>query len=364
VVRLDPPRQRIDFRRHLDRPQHSGSACQVTRSDLLAATAVRVQLAAFERLGLTRAKIAAEAGLLDADIMDSDGLLPASRVFAMWQNAEREWSRPALGLTAAGQVPFGACEVMDYLMASSATVADAVSQLGDYLALLTRATRFEVHDRRERPYCQMIWRIQPRDVMFHQRDFSLALAADRVFHLSGHRPVCVELLGPPLASGRQYADRFGAEVALRAKRNALTYSRAAWTSALPARDQMLNRTLRRHAQLLLDRQPVSERATIAEQVRAVLLRSSRVGIASIEEVARALATSPRTLQRRLRVEGVRFDTLSENVRASLAQAYLGDPALSISEVAYLIGFSESSAFSRAFRRWTGRTPRVFRREEL
>jgi AraC-like DNA-binding protein len=250
--------------------------------------------------------------------MDSDGLLPASRVFAMWQNAEREWSRPALGLTAAGQVPFGACEVMDYLMASSATVADAVSQLGDYLALLTRATRFEVHDRRERPYCQMIWRIQPRDVMFHQRDFSLALAADRVFHLSGHRPVCVELLGPPLASGRQYADRFGAEVALRAKRNALTYSRAAWTSALPARDQMLNRMLRRHAQLLLDRQPVSERATIAEQVRAVLLRSSRVGIASIEEVARALATSPRTLQRRLRVEGVRFDTLSENVRASCA----------------------------------------------
>ena len=364
MVRLDPPRQRIDFRRHLDRPQHSGFACQVTRSDLLAATAVRVHLAAFERLGLTRAKIAAEAGLLDADILDPDALLPASRVFAVWESAEREWSRPALGLMAAGQVPFGACEVMDYLMASSATVADAVSQLGDYLALLTRATRFELHDRRDRPYCRMIWKIQPRDIMFHQRDFSLALAADRVFHLSGHRPVCVELLGPPLASARQYAGRFGTEVVLRAKRNALTYSRAAWTSALPARDQMLNRMLRRHAQLLLDRQPVSERATIAEQVRAALLRSSRVGIASIEDVARALATSPRTLQRRLRVEGVRFETISEDVRASLAQAYLGDPALSISEVAYLIGFSESSAFSRAFRRWTGRTPRVFRRQEV
>jgi hypothetical protein len=68
--------------------------------------------------------------------------------------------------------------------------------------------------------------------------------------------------------------------------------------------------LRRHAQLLLDRQPVSERSTVTDQVRAELLRTSHVGLASIDQVAGGLAMTARTLQRRLRVEGGGFDNLS------------------------------------------------------
>ena len=81
---------------------------------------------------------------------------------------------------------------------------------------------------------------------------------------------------------------------------------------------------------------------------------------SIDDIARRLATSPRSLQRRLRDEGVTFADLVRRTREDLARRYLKDPGLTVTEVAYLLGFSEASAFSRAFRAWTGRTPGEFR----
>jgi AraC-like DNA-binding protein len=94
-----------------------------------------------------------------------------------------------------------------------------------------------------------------------------------------------------------------------------------------------------------------------------LLRKPEIGLASIEQVARELGMSVRTLQRRLRLEGVSFEEIGDDIRTTLAKSYLRDSGMSISEVSYLLGFSEPSAFSRAFRNWTGTSPQDFRRAE-
>ena len=70
--------------------------------------------------------------------------------------------------------------------------------------------------------------------------------------------------------------------------------------------------------------------------------------------------SRRTLQRRLAAQQTTLTALREEVRKELALAWLGEPRLSITEVAYLLGFSRPSAFHRAFKRWTGQTPAGFR----
>ncbi|MBZ0119629.1 MAG: helix-turn-helix transcriptional regulator [Sandaracinaceae bacterium] len=77
-------------------------------------------------------------------------------------------------------------------------------------------------------------------------------------------------------------------------------------------------------------------------------------------MAKGLATSARTLQRTLRDEGSSFAALLDQARAATARAYLRDPALSLAEIAWLLGFSDQSTFSRAFKRWTGATPGAFR----
>jgi AraC-like DNA-binding protein len=80
----------------------------------------------------------------------------------------------------------------------------------------------------------------------------------------------------------------------------------------------------------------------------------------IETVARRLATSPRTLQRRLAAEGLSYQQVLDEWRQAAAERHLTASALSIGEIAYLLGFSEPAPFHRAFKRWYGITPRAFR----
>jgi AraC-like DNA-binding protein len=80
----------------------------------------------------------------------------------------------------------------------------------------------------------------------------------------------------------------------------------------------------------------------------------------IDVTARRLATTPRTLQRRLSRAGTSFEALCDDVRKQAAHYYLADTTLSIAEVTYLLGYSEPTAFHRAFKRWYGTTPHAFR----
>ena len=82
------------------------------------------------------------------------------------------------------------------------------------------------------------------------------------------------------------------------------------------------------------------------------------GTASMESVAERLAVSRQTLYRRLKSEGVTFETVLDELRHQLALHYLSGRKTSVNETAYLVGFSESAAFSRAFKRWTGTSPRA------
>jgi AraC-like DNA-binding protein len=84
------------------------------------------------------------------------------------------------------------------------------------------------------------------------------------------------------------------------------------------------------------------------------------GKANVEEVARQLAVSPRTLARRLGEEGTSFSDVLEGLRTDLAARYLAEKEFGIAQVAWLLGYQETSAFSRAFKRWTGKAPRDIR----
>jgi AraC-like DNA-binding protein len=87
------------------------------------------------------------------------------------------------------------------------------------------------------------------------------------------------------------------------------------------------------------------------------------GKARLGEIARKLATSQRTLARRLASEGLSFGKVLDELRADLAQRHLRDTGLSISQIAWLLGYQEVSAFTHAFRRWTGMTPREMRAQD-
>jgi AraC-like DNA-binding protein len=105
------------------------------------------------------------------------------------------------------------------------------------------------------------------------------------------------------------------------------------------------------------------RGTLRVRVENAIAPLLPHGKARIEEIARRLGTSPRTLARQLASEGLTFAGILAELRADLARRYLNDQDLAISEIAWLLGYQEVSTFTHAFKRWTGKTPREARMQK-
>ena len=104
----------------------------------------------------------------------------------------------------------------------------------------------------------------------------------------------------------------------------------------------------------------SRENSFRRRVEAELKPLLASGTIRIESIARALGCSRQTLYRRLKAEGLTFAQVLDDLRRRLALKLIRDPALSVKEIGYRLGFSDPAAFSRAFKRWTGKSPQGFR----
>jgi AraC-like DNA-binding protein len=129
----------------------------------------------------------------------------------------------------------------------------------------------------------------------------------------------------------------------------------------PAANAELHSILEVQAERLLSR--ARAELGFCDQVRALLERTLP-RVPDMQEAARVLSLSERSLRRRLADEGSSYSELVEQTQSALAQRWLSDPTKSLKEVAYVLGFANASSFHRAFKRWTGTSPAAFRLERL
>jgi AraC-like DNA-binding protein len=151
---------------------------------------------------------------------------------------------------------------------------------------------------------------------------------------------------------------FRAPIRFSAPVDALVLDTAQLESPVRDADPALRRVLEDYLEGLL---PQTEPEDLLEAVRCRVREGTHGRLPSIDAVAHALAMSPRTLQRKLSAQGTTYQELVTEVRKDLARQHLTDSRLSISEIAFLLGFSDVSTFHRAFKRWTQQTPSAFRR---
>ena len=184
------------------------------------------------------------------------------------------------------------------------------------------------------------------------------LAIGRELTGSQLAPVEVHFPYPQSQAGRErYPGVEGHERWQRA-RPALVLSKLDLDRAVVEADPDLGRYLERYAESVL-RSLASEKP-VSRQVREAIWTELKTGQPTLEQVAVDLHVSPRTLQRRLNSEGTSFSDLLEELRRSMAKLLLHRNDLAIHEVAFLLGYSEPSAFYRAFRRWQNTSPQAFR----
>jgi AraC-like DNA-binding protein len=153
----------------------------------------------------------------------------------------------------------------------------------------------------------------------------------------------------------EYDRIFGVPVVFGSKWNALRVDRNFLSLRQPPVNRYVFGVLSERAGALL--KSLEEATTTRGKVEGLLIPILHMGDPSVERIADKLGVSRQTLYRNLKAEGVTYEKLLDELRHKMALHYLDGKKVSVNETAYLVGFSDPSAFSRAFRRWTGSSPR-------
>ena len=157
----------------------------------------------------------------------------------------------------------------------------------------------------------------------------------------------------------ELAAYFGGNLDFSASVDELTFSGTAKDLRVVSADPFLNELLVANCEEALSRRPTN-RGSFRSAVQNAIVPLLPHGKARASTVAQRLGLSQRTMARRLSLEDLTFSDVLDSLRSDLAQQYLADPGLSISRIAWLLGYQEVSAFTHAFKRWTGTTPRQAR----
>jgi len=159
--------------------------------------------------------------------------------------------------------------------------------------------------------------------------------------------------------GPEMAAYFGPDITFGAKADEMVFIEKIKREQVISADPYLNKLLVAHCEQALSRRRTSRGAFRAAVENAIvpLLPHGKVRAA---QIAAKIGLSQRTAARRLALEGATFSEVLEGLRRDLAKQYLSHPDISISRIAWLLGYQEVSAFTHAFKRWSGKTPRQAR----
>jgi AraC-like DNA-binding protein len=180
----------------------------------------------------------------------------------------------------------------------------------------------------------------------------------RLNYIDDLAPVSVTLTRPKPSCSARYFEYYRSPVVFDAPTNSLTLPLVAVDKNLPGSNPQLAEL---NDQVMIEYLAELDQDNIIHKVKAVIIDQLPSGKITDEGVARELHMSSRKLQRQLQSTGTTFSTLLNEMRQDLAQQYLREQDISMTEIAFLLGFSESSAFSRAFKRWIGVSPSEYRK---
>lgn len=251
-----------------------------------------------------------------------------------------------------------------YTMASSATLGDALQRAARYSAIVNEGVALGLTENHELEI-HLDYVGVPRYSDRQQIEFWMAtlMRCCRVLTGSQLLPRCVRFRHHRSNIPSEVTSFFGAEIAFDADRDSIALARSVLDFPVVNADRNLNDLLVRYCE-----EALASRARVAGSIRSAVENAITPllphGGARLADVARQLGMSERTLARRLTAEGLNFNGVLEQLRADLAQRHLRDSTLSISQIAWLLGYQEVSAFTHAFKRWTGVTPSDMRAKEF
>lgn len=321
----------------------------------LAGSYLESLLPAAQARGLPVEQLLQQSGL-DRARLQADARVPLFKAFDLLLRAERASGDPLIGLRMGLEVRPRSFQLLGYASLSSATLGDAVQRLLRFESLVwdIGSTRLQVDGEQ----ASLVWASRhlpwlPRQAV----EIALAgwIALGRRLSEGAAQPRLLQFRHRLAAPAEDYEALIGCPVQGSAPRNAVSFPRALLNLPLPEADPGLCGWMERQGRAFL-----RDDGLKANDIRAVLCQGLPHAEFELEDVAARLGLGPRQLKRRLADAGLTLAGLQDEVRHDLAQLYLRHSELTLLEIACLLGFSEQSSFTRAFRRWEGCAPSEFR----
>jgi AraC-like DNA-binding protein len=295
-----------------------------------------------------------------AVLSNPEGFIPCSVFARILEEAARATGDPYFGLHFGERFNVKNIGPLAYVVLNSPTIAIADAHVKRYLKLYNQAARVFFTVEEQRAYLQYVLVDLGIEAPRQQNEYSMVIRLNTIRMMVGSQwaPLEVRFAHEAPEQISEHLRIFGAPVLFGYPTNAFVIEREFLERRIPAADQRLYGIIKRYLERVLAEIP-QEDAVLAS-VRRAVAESMREGDPNLARVAKKMAMSPRTLQRQLKEQGIEFKQLVADTRRRFALRYLRDRRNTLTEIAFLLGYSEASAFNRAFKRWTGSTPLAYR----
>ena len=321
----------------------------------------RLACARAREAGIDVVPLMAKAGVTSRQVEDDDVWLAVQGQIKFLDLIADALHDDFLGFHLARDFELGEIGPLYYVAASSEELDDALQRAARYSATVNEAVSLTYSERNDVAISFSYVGVA-RHSDRHQIEFWVTALARVCRELTGRQvlPHRIQLTHRRHEDASEFNTFLGCDVEFGAAVDEVAFPRSIKDLPLVRADPYLNKLLIGYCEEALARRAKRDSGTVRSVVENAVAPLLPHGKARLGEVARKLGLSQRTLARRLLSEGVTFGRVLDELRSDLAHRHLEDPALSISEIAWLLGYQEVSAFTHAFKRWTGKTPREAR----
>jgi AraC-like DNA-binding protein len=302
-----------------------------------------------------------QAGLNPAHLSDPNARYSFEGMTKLWDLAVKKTGDPCFGLGTIKNWHPTTFHALGYAWLASHTLKEAFQRLERYIRIVASNTHVSLTETSE-GYLFKLEPIQPFTIVDpHYAAIDAGMAT--ILHMcrlscdKQLAPLRLELQRPAPECSQQFSEYFATNVQYGSDNNQFLFDKHHIEKLLPTSNAELARS---NEKIVRDYLANMDRSDIVMQVKTKLTDNLTSGNVSEKQMADLLHMSTRSLQRKLEEKKQSYRNLLDETRQELAVEYVRDSNLSISEVTYLLGFSEASNFTRAFKRWTGQSPSQYR----
>ena len=318
-----------------------------------------------ERRGVDGHALLRDLGLDPARMQDPNARYPFSAMTRLWLAAVDTTGDACLGLDVGRRFHPTNLHGIGFAWLASDTLVDAFQRLVRFFRVATTASEAALETHAD----HYAFRLRPVGPAIQAAPAAMDATAAVLHALCttsyGHtfRPLRIELPHerPAAPCAQSFAEQLRSEVVFDAESFVFCVDRTTAELLLPTGNAELAHANER---VLIDYLADLDRHAVAAQVKARLVDTLPAGTVTEHDMANSLNLSVRSLQRKLSDEQTSYKRLLDDTRRELAMNHLGNSRLTINEITYLLGFSDPSNFTRAFRRWQGESPSTYRNRQL